>query len=214
MIGTIVFDFGKVVAFFDHRLASRRLAAFTTQPEPRIFQFLYGGQLEDDYDSGRISTAAFLDVVRRGCELECSDRQLISAYSEIFWPNQGVCDLIPQLVGTHRLLLLSNTNELHARQFLPQLREPLSHFQHLILSHQVKARKPRREIFVRAQELADCGPAECLFIDDVAGYVEGARQFGWNGIVFQNSDQLRRDLKTFGIVATGSPPTAGDPSRA
>jgi glucose-1-phosphatase len=214
MIRTIIFDFGKVVAFFDHRLASRRLAAFTTKPEPSIFQFLYGGQLEDDYDSGRITTAEFLDVVRRGCELVCSDQQLIAAYSDIFWPNRAVCELIPQLAGGYRLLLLSNTNELHARQFLPQLREPLSHFQHLILSHEVKARKPRREIFVRAQELAHCEPKECLFIDDVAGNVDGACQFGWNGIVFQNAEQLRCDLKTFGIVATGSPPTADAPSRS
>jgi glucose-1-phosphatase len=201
MIRTIVFDFGKVVAFFDHRLASRRLAAFTTRPEPSIFHFLYGGQLEDDYESGRISTAEFLDRVRRSCQLQCSDPQLIAAYSDIFWANRGVCELIPRLAARHRLLLLSNTNELHARQFLVQLREPLAHFEHLILSHEVKARKPRPEIFAHAQERAGCAPEECLFIDDIAGNVEGARQFGWNGIVFQHSDQLRRDLETSGVVA-------------
>ncbi len=200
MIRTIVFDFGKVVAHFDHRLTSRRLAAYTTVPEPTVFRRIYGGTLEDDYESGRIRTAEFLAQVRRLCELECTEEQLVAAYSDIFWPNEGTCRLLPRLAESYPLLLLSNTNELHARQFLPQLHEPLAHFRHIIMSHQVGARKPRPEIFAHAQELAGCPPQQCLFIDDLPANVEGARRFGWQGLVFRDADALCHDLRGLGVA--------------
>jgi putative hydrolase of the HAD superfamily len=194
MIETIVFDFGKVIACFDHRLASRRLSVYTTMPEQRIFATLYGNQLDDDYESGRITTPQFLEAVRQRCELRCTDSELVTAYSDIFWPNRGTCELLPRLTAKHPLILLSNTNDLHAQQFLPQMRQPLSHFRHVIMSHQVKARKPRPEIFAHAQRLAECSPDRVLFIDDLPANVEGAKRFGWQGLVFESAEQLARDL--------------------
>ena len=41
-----------------------------------------------------------------------------------------------------RLLLLSNTNEMHSRQFLAQFADTLAHFDHVVLSHQVGVRTP------------------------------------------------------------------------
>ncbi len=199
MIKTIVFDFGKVICHFDHARASRRLAELTTVPEARIFRVLYGGELEDAYESGRIDTAEFLRQVRDRCELRCSEDQLIDAYADIFWPNDPVCRLLPGLARSHRLLLLSNTNELHARKFLPQLKEPLSHFHKLFLSHEVRFRKPRREIYEHAHAHAECGMEECVFIDDVAANAEGARAFGWNALVYQSAEGLQRDLASLGV---------------
>jgi putative hydrolase of the HAD superfamily len=200
MVKTIVFDFGKVVSFFDHRLVSRRLAAWTDVPEPDLFAYLFGGPLEDAYESGRLGTDAFLDTVHAECRLRCTRDELARAYADIFWPNADVCALLPRLAGRHRLLLLSNTNELHARQFLPQYRETLAAFDALVLSHEVGHRKPKREVFEHCQRLAHCAPGECLFIDDLPANVEGARAFGWQGLVYHDAERLRRDLAGCGIL--------------
>jgi glucose-1-phosphatase len=199
MIKTIIFDFGKVIAHFDHRLVSRRLSAHTHIPEPEVFAYLFGGRLEDDYESGRLGTQQVVDLAHDKLCLRCTKEELARLYADMFWPNEGVCALVPRLAGRYRLLLLSNTNDLHARQFRPQFRDTLAHFDAVVCSHEVGHRKPARAVFEHCQRLARCAPDECVFIDDLPANVEGARAFGWQGIVYQNDAQLRRDLQALGV---------------
>ena len=56
MIRTIVFDFGNVVAFFDHGRAVRRLARFTDMDAVELALQLYGSPIEDQYERGQLST--------------------------------------------------------------------------------------------------------------------------------------------------------------
>ena len=63
-IRAIVFDFGNVVGFFSHLQSARQLAAHGTASPEAIAAFLYGGQLEEDYESGRLSSPALLALRR------------------------------------------------------------------------------------------------------------------------------------------------------
>ena len=56
----LMFDFGNVIAFFDHHRATGLLARFTDMPEDELFRTLYGGQLEEDYEHGRITTDEYV----------------------------------------------------------------------------------------------------------------------------------------------------------
>jgi putative hydrolase of the HAD superfamily len=200
MIKTITFDFGNVVAFFDHRLASKRLAAHTDLPAADLHAFLFGGRLEDDYEAGRISTAEFVGRAREGCRLRCTDEQFHAAYADIFWANTDVCALIPRLAARYRLLLLSNTNDLHAARFRPQFADTLRHFAGLVLSHEVGARKPGPEIFGHALRLAGCASEECVFIDDLPANVAGARAVGWQGVLYTDHADLTAGLMNLGVT--------------
>ena len=82
-----------------------------------------------------------------------------------------------------------------------QFEEELRPFRHLVLSHEVGVRKPKREIFVHAQRLAGCAPHELVFIDDLPANVEGAVACGWRGIVYTGVEELRRQLATLGVEA-------------
>ena len=55
-ITTVVFDFGNVLGLFSHRKAAEQLAAYTGASAEAIQAYLFGGQLEDDYEAGRLST--------------------------------------------------------------------------------------------------------------------------------------------------------------
>lgn len=198
-IKTIVFDFGRVVGFFDHRLTTSRLAAHGGLCLEELHTALYDGTLEDDYESGRISTSEFLRRVREACRLTCPDELIAAAWADIFWPNEEVCALLPCLKPHYRLLLGSNTNELHARRFREQFAGWLRHFDALVLSHEIGVRKPGAEFFEHCTQLAGCAPAECLFIDDLSANVVGARACGWQGIVYTNFAELCKELTTRGI---------------
>ncbi len=199
IIKTIVFDFGNVVGFFDHRLTSARLASYSAMEVEAIHAYLFGGPLEDDYESGRLATADFLRQVRQTCKLTCSENELATAWADIFHPNEAVCDLLPRLKHRYRLLLGSNTNELHSRHFCQQFTEVLRHFDALVFSHHIGIRKPAAGFFAHCQSLAGCAAEECLFIDDSPANVRGALACGWHGIVYAGVPELRKQLIALGV---------------
>jgi len=199
MIKTIVFDFGNVLAFFDYRITLDRLASHSPLSAEALHRFLYGGELEDIFESGRITSTEFLRRVRDGCRLSCPDEALALAYADMFRPNDAVCALVPRLKPHYRLLLGSNTNDLHSRYFLQQFARTMRHFDALVLSHEVGARKPRPEFFRHAQRLAGCAAEECLFIDDLPANVGGARALGWQGIVYTRETDLPAELEKLGV---------------
>ena len=198
-IQTIVFDFGNVIAFFDHYRTLNRIARYTDLAPEAMYAAIYGGALEDEFESGRIPEAEFLARYRRTCRLGCDDAVLAAAVADIFHPNPDVCALLPALKRHYRLLLGSNTNELHARQFRRQFADVLAPFDGIVLSHEIGVRKPRPGFFEHCRRLAGCAPGACVFIDDLAANVEGARACGWHGIVYTGVEGLRQGLAELGV---------------
>jgi putative hydrolase of the HAD superfamily len=76
----------------------------------------------------------------------------------------------------------------------------LRHFDELVLSYEVKAMKPREEIFRAAVASSRCLPAECFYTDDIAAYVEGARRLGIDAVQFESREQIEREMRARGIV--------------
>lgn len=197
---TIIFDFGNVLGYFDHGLTLSRLAAHTDMSAEEMTDAIYRGQLEDDFEAGRVGTAEFLSQVKKMCRLRCDEKFLAEAWSDIFRPNQDVCDLIPRLKSRYRLLLGSNTNELHAGQFCRQFADTLSHFDRLVMSHQIGARKPAAEFFAHCQKHAHGDPAECVFIDDLPANIAAARAHGWQVIRYADFADLSKRLSQLAIL--------------
>jgi glucose-1-phosphatase len=198
-ITTIVFDFGNVLGFFSHRKAAEQLAAYSPTSAEAIQAYLFGGRLEDDYEAGRLTTPVLMALVRETFRVSCSDEQFAAAFGDMFTPNPDVCALVPLLKPRYRLLLLSNTNDLHARWFLSQFKDTLAHFDGMVLSYKVGVRKPDPDIYAHCLRLADCPPAECLFIDDLPTNVQAARACGWQGLVYEPGSDLRRALAEHGV---------------
>lgn len=63
----------------------------------------------------------------------------------------------------------------------------------------VRSRKPEELIYRVALEVTQRPPAECIFIDDRPLNLENPRRLGMNVIHYQNPDQLRSELKEFGL---------------
>jgi FMN phosphatase YigB (HAD superfamily) len=182
----IVFDFGNVVGYFSHRLATPHAKVQGDD----LHKLIFGTDLEDRYERGQISTEEFRAALRVQAGLTCSDAFFDEAYSDIFWPHDALCERLPELARRYTLVLLSNTNELHALKFRAQFADALGHFRHLVLSHEVKGRKPEAAVYACATECAGCAPEEVLFFDDLPANVEGGRAAGWNGVVFTGVEVL------------------------
>lgn len=201
MIRTLFFDFGNVIALFDHGRTVARLAHHTPLAPTELALTLFGGTYGHDFECGRISVAQYIDAVRVNGRLTCSPEEYHDAFVDIFEPNPPVMSLIPRLKNRYRLVLASNTNEAHFGHLSGVYRETLAHFDHLVLSHEVNARKPRAEFYTAAQRSAEAAPGECVFIDDLPTNIAAAEAHGWHGIVYTNPADLVSRLRALGVEA-------------
>lgn len=200
MIRTILFDFGNVLAFFDHGRALEKLKHHTTIPPAELGLILYGGELELAYECGQIRTPRYFEVGKEDGRLTCGLPEFIAAFVDIFIENHRVTSLIPALKKNYRLVLASNTNEAHFTHYRKQFRHFLDLFDYCIVSHEVGARKPARAFYEQCQKHANCEPGECLFVDDLPSNVHAAEAFGWKGIVLTTPEDLITRMTEAGVV--------------
>lgn len=210
-ISTVVFDFGNVLSFFSKRKAAQQLALHSDMAADTIEGLVWSGQLEESYEMGLLTTAQLLQELRQQCRLTGTDQQLSRAYADIFEANHDVCSVIPRLRYRYRLLLLSNTNELHYHQFSRQFADTLRCFDALVLSYQVGLRKPHPGIYDHCQKLASSPAEECLFIDDLPDNVAAARDRGWHGLVYRPGDNLAALLEEVGVDWESAPISFSSP---
>jgi HAD superfamily hydrolase (TIGR01509 family) len=171
----IIFDLGKVILDFDHRTITKRLSVRSGIPEERIYEVIFGGSRESLYDRGEVTSRDFYVDVVGSLGMVISFQEFRDIWTRIFTANGGVCALIRRLKKRHKLILLSNTNEMHFDYVLNRF-EILKAFDHYVVSHQVGERKPHSKIYMVALEMAGCPAEACLYIDDVEPFVIAARR--------------------------------------
>lgn len=147
-----------------------------------------------------METEEFLDRFTSLLGLKCDLKSFREIWNSIFLPQTATSEeLILQLKEKFRLVLLSNTNELHygwIREKYPLL----DHFDDYTLSYQEKAMKPDDRIYAAAVAKAKCEPGECFFTDDIERYVEAARGYGIDAEQFVGEDALKGHLKARGMI--------------
>jgi putative hydrolase of the HAD superfamily len=59
--------------------------------------------------------------------------------------------------------------------------------------------KPQQEIYEVAAHKLGMVPTQCVLLDDRLDFVEGARQAGMKGIVYEGLPQAKRELASLGV---------------
>ncbi len=198
MIRTIVSDLGNVLLHFDHMISCRKLARLCPWPAERIYESMFGSNLVRDYDLGRIPSSAFGEGCKERFGLRLRIEEIRGIWSDIFWPVEGMEEVIRALRGRYTLVLLSNTNEWHF-EFCREKFPVVSLFDHYALSFRLGCAKPDPAIFERALAAAKAVPEETLYFDDIPAYVEAAARLGVRAVCFENRAQLERGLKEEGV---------------
>ena len=91
--------------------------------------------------------------------------------------------LLEQLYQDYRMLIVSNTNELHFKWIVEHY-SVVRHFDDCVLSYQVGSMKPHTAIFREAVRRAECRPRECFFTDDKAENISAAAKLGIDAVQF------------------------------
>ncbi len=197
---TIVFDLGGVLVDWNPRHLYRQLIADDAERE-HFLSTVCTGAWNLEQDRGRDWAAATALLVDRFP----AHRPLIEAYRArwiemIGGPIAGTVAILERLAATGvPLYAITNwaadTFE-EARPAMPFLR----HFRGIVVSGVEKLLKPERAIFDLLCRRYGLAAGDCLFIDDVAHNVEGARVAGMHAIHFTAPDQLAADLRAVGFA--------------
>lgn len=200
MIQAIIFDLGRVLIPFDFDRAYRQMTARCGLAKEEIQERLRGSGLVHEYESGRVGSRDFVARVGRLLEIPLDYDEFREIWSSIFLPETLVPEeFIVSLARRYRMVLLSNTNEIHY-SMLRERYPILSHFHDYTLSHEVRAMKPEPAIYADAVAKARCAPGECFFTDDIPAYVAGAREFGIDAVQFQGYEALQAEMRARGIA--------------
>ena len=71
------------------------------------------------------------------------------------------------------------------------------------MSAEVGIIKPDPEIYARHARDFDLDPQAIFFVDDSPANVEGARDAGWQAVLFTDAERLRDDLAALRPAVTG-----------
>lgn len=195
VIKTIIFDLGNVIIPFDFKRGYARMEPLCGYPAAQIPMRLRSSDLVTRFESGQIDAQSFVRELSAILELKATYEEFCELWTSIFLPDPLIPEsLLEKLGARHRLLLLSNTNEIHfnmIRAAYPLLR----HFDDTVLSYQVGAMKPSARIYEVAVSRAHCRAEECFFTDDIAAYVEAARSHGIDAVQFESLAQIESELR-------------------
>lgn len=197
-IKTVIFDLGNVLVNYDVEKAAKRFSAASGLSTKEIWKRFFLSRFEQAYTRGEISTREFHRIACKTLGVAIPYATFRHYWTDIFWENPGMDQLLGRLKEHYPLYLISNTNHMHFTYIKEQFRI-LRHFKRVFPSHKVGARKPDLKIYRRVLKKIGVRPQETVFIDDMESFIAGARKAGMHAIHFKNRKSLIQDLRKLGI---------------
>ncbi len=198
-IETIVFDFGGVLLdLYPERTIDQLEEILGVRWDLTIkqnddYKFLY------DFEKGTINMETWLwNLQKQVPQNVPSPRALINAWNAMLggW-NKEKFDVLRHLKRKYKILLLSNTNEVHLDWVYKDLvdNHEISNFEQQFFdkayfSHLIGMRKPDLEIYEFVSKDFGLDINSTLFIDDNIENVKAAKEYGWKAFKHSVNDPI------------------------
>ena len=183
----IIFDLGGVIINLDYQLTIEAFKKLGIDNFEEMYTQAKQNNLFDDYETGKISSQHFINSLLPYLPSGTSANKVVHAWNAMIldFPKKRL-ELLDQLKSKYRVFLLSNTNDIHLQAVNRSLanttdRKLETYFEKVYLSHEVKLRKPHKEIFELVCKEQNLNPETTIFIDDTIGHVNGANSIGLKG---------------------------------
>lgn len=196
---TVLCDLGNVLAPFDFARAGRGFAALAGRPFEEIFPKLRGEPYRA-LETGRLSPEGFFQALGEALGFHAPFERCRDLWNDVFTIDQEMAALMAGLAERHPVYLWSNVSPLHLAYLRPKL-PVLERFRGLHVSFELGALKPDPAFYRAAIAQGGLDPRRCVFVDDVAENLAGARAFGIEGVRHVSAAQTRQALEALGLFA-------------
>lgn len=173
-----LFDIGKVLLDFEfERSLAKLLPANVSDHATRLSKLL---DRKDEFESGKVAVEDFTVWALSVLESPATAEQFTQAWRDIFTINQPMVERATALAAEgHRLILFSNTNDLHTPWIFEAYPDVFAPFHDAVLSQRVGSMKPQPSIYHHATERFGLIPSETLYIDDLPANIATGKELGF-----------------------------------
>lgn len=142
-------------------------------------------------DLGEISNAELVDEL--SILVKKSTDEINNEFDSYVKINREVVSYLEKLKMSHKIVLCSNASSDFLRGIISDKGlEGL--FDKVVISSEIKYRKPDVRFFEKCLELSECGKEEIIFIDDNTINIESAKDFGIQSILFSQANDLPQSI--------------------
>lgn len=184
-IKNIIFDFGGVILNLDEQKTFSELMRIMGCNKEELYTIMHTNNTFYKYECGLISSEEFVAHLQSLSFIPVKKEDVITAWNAMLldFPEQHV-RLLLNLKKTYRTFLLSNTNDLHEKAFIANMKAQgiqesiYDLFETVWYSHTLHLRKPNADIYEAVLKEANLNPHETLFLDDRQENLDGAKEVG------------------------------------
>lgn len=191
----VVFDIGGVLEFTPRTGWGRKWEATVGLNPGELSE-----RLRSVWEGGSIGTISEEKVEKSTGDILGLDQAQVDAFMNDLWEeyvgtlNVELAAYFANLRPRYKTAILSNSfvgarkreQELYGFEDMCDL---------IVYSHEVGLRKPDKAIYELLCERLGVQPEEVIFLDDVEGHLDAAREFGINAILFKETIQAIADIE-------------------
>lgn len=180
-----IFDLWNVIVDIDFNRVMGVWSDFSRIPLARLQKDFMMGEAFHQHERGEITDEEFARALCHELNMPLSYEQFAAGWQAVF------VSLQPEVIAImarlreegHRVVVLSNTNNLHTTHWPELYPQVYANADAVYLSHELGARKPEPDIYLKVLAQEGVAPADAVFFDDNDANIQGARQIGITSIL-------------------------------
>jgi len=193
-IRAVFFDLGGVLVRTEYQSPRQRLAERLGMEYDDLVHIVFDSPTAQQATVGELTAAEHWASVMKRLKRPASETQTIR--DEFFAGDivdRGLLDFLRSLRGKYKTGLISNAFD-DLRPFI--VREKFDDaFDHMVISAEVGAAKPKAKIYQIALEQFGASPSEAVFVDDFFENIEGCEKIGIRGVHFKDPESAIQQVK-------------------
>ena len=184
-IKSIIFDLGGVILNLNYSKTEDEFKKIGVLNFKEFYSQKKQTLLFDDFEKGKIKPEEFISSFKESENLKIKEIDFINAWNAMLLeiPIEKL-QFIDDLKKDYKIILLSNTNEIHIKKFEDDLKKNnmleqfYKCFDKIYYSSRIGKRKPEENCFNQVLEENGLIAENTLFIDDSIQHIEGAKKAG------------------------------------
>ena len=184
-IKSIIFDLGGVILNLNYSKTEDEFKKIGVLNFKEFYSQKKQTFLFDDFEKGKIKSEEFISSFKESGNLKIKEIDFINAWNAMLLEIAiEKLQFIDGLKKDYKIILLSNTNEIHIKKFEDDLKKNnmleqfYKCFDKIYYSSRMGKRKPEENCFNQVLEENGLIAENTLFIDDSIQHIEGAKKVG------------------------------------
>jgi len=199
----IIFDLGGVVINVSMDKIFEYWANVTGYNANYVKQIFESKDIFHRFERGEISPTDYKESVSCKLGLEINEDEFYNVWNDVFHDLDPIIEkLLIDLKSRFRLVVLTNTNEIHANKWKIKYASILNNFEKIFCSYEIHSRKPEQKAYEIVLNYLKLEPDCLLFLDDKVKNIKVALNMGIKSILVNSTEQMIDELTKLGIAVS------------